>query len=637
MRRPDPNREVRLRAMAVRAATLWERLEAPFVPEPIAGGNRLALERFGRWREKAAGGSQALFERRLSWRGVPAGRALTALGGLRLEGPLPGWTRTLEQALGAARTPPRERAGGLPFAEVLAPFVQVALSRLGPEVRVPFTPEAFDALVDDLLQELSYTSAPTFQEQFLRWRGTTVAEVGVTREYEAFTAWLLDGGLWDFFAEYAVLARLLSRLVELWVGEVSGFAQALVEDREELARLFPEHAPVGRVTDLRLSLSDRHNGGRSVARVGFEGGLCLFYKPRGLGIERSWYTLLQRLNDRGADLRVLRVLDRGDRGWAEPAEHRPCDDAREARGFYVRAGMLLAVLHVLEASDCFHENLVASGAWPVLIDMEALMHPVLSWGEASDEPAREPPLHSVCRTGLLPSWDTGPGGERVDISGLGARAGQVTPYLRRRWRHVNTDAMTLEQEPIRIETEAHLPRLGDDAPLRVSHYSTELIEGFQDMYRLLVRHREALGAPDGPLAELGTRTLRILFHPTRLYSLLLKRLCAPRYMREGVERGIELDLLSRLHLASPEGSRSWLVLEAELEAMEQLDLPYFTVRADHTVLPLPTGKRLEDAIQESGLARVRRKLASLDETDLALQTRLIRASLAASTQEEAAP
>lgn len=623
-----PGSDEALRELAAKAATLWERLDGRYVPLPGAEGRRLALERLDRWREKAAGGRPELFERRLSWCGVSSQRALEVLGELRLEGPLPAWTRTLKHALRLTASGSRTR--GLPFEEVLAPFAEAAVSLLEPSVRAPFTPEAFDTLVGDLMTELSYIAAPALQEEFTRWRaGQGEASSTSRRLYTAFTARLREGGLWDFFREYAALARLLSRLVELWVLNVSEFARALVEDGEEIERLFPERAPVGRVVALALSLSDRHNGGRCVARVEFESGLRLFYKPRGLGIERAWYTLLERLNGWGADLRVLRVLDRGDRGWAEPAEHRPCENLPEARLFYVRAGMLLALLYALEASDCFYENLIASGPYPVLIDMEALMHPVLEWGAASDsihEPAHELLLNSVFRVGLLPSWDTGPGGECVDISGLGATAGQVTSYLKRRWRHVNTDAMALEHEPIRVETEDHLPKLGG-VSLRAPLHAAPLLEGFQRMYRLLVRHREELLSDEGPLRELSAQPLRILFHATRLYSLILKRLCAPRHLRSGVERSIEMDLLSRFHLESAHGDRSWPLLEAELEALEQLDLPLFSVRADRAVLTLPTGARLEEAIQESGLARVRRRLASLHEGDLELQTRFIRSSL----------
>ena len=630
---PGTGDEDVLRAISVRAATLWERLKGPYVPEPTPESARLATERLDRWRRKAAGGCPELFERRLSGGGISSQRAREALGELQLEGPLPSWTRTFEHALRIAR--PRAGGGrpnGLPFEEALTPFTETAMALLEPTARAPFSPEVFTTLVDDLMRELSYISAPTLLREFKQWcarQGSTSAESSSRRWYDAFTAHLLEGGLWSFFSEYAVLARLLSRLVEMWIRNVTEFAQALVDDRPELQRLFAPRAPLGRVSALKLSLSDRHNGGRSVARVDFESGLRLFYKPRGLGIEQSWYALLQRLNTWGADFRVLRVLDRGSRGWAEPAEHAACGDAREARDYYVRAGMLMAVLYVLEATDCFYENLIASGPYPVLIDMEALMHPVLeeeARSASAREPTRDPSLHSVLRMGLLPSWDVGPGGARVDISGLGATAGQVTSYLKRRWRHVNTDAMVLEHEPIRIETEDHLPRLGG-ACLRVSRYASELLEGFQRMYRLLARHREELAAAGGPLEQLGAQRSRILFHATRLYSLLLKRLCAPRHMRSGVERSIETDLLSRFHLASARRSRWWPVLEAELEAMEQLDLPFFTVRADSSVLALPTGRVLEDVIQQSGLERVRHRLALLHEDDLEFQSRFIQASL----------
>ena len=82
------------------------------------------------------------------------------------------------------------------------------------------------------------------------------------------------------------------------------------------------------------------------------------------------------LNEQGAPLpfKVLKVLDRSTHGWVEFVEHLPCRDRDEARRYYERAGMLLSLFYVLEGTDCHHQNIIASGEYPVLIDAETLMH-----------------------------------------------------------------------------------------------------------------------------------------------------------------------------------------------------------------------------------------------------------------------
>ncbi|MFV3350022.1 DUF4135 domain-containing protein, partial [Mycobacterium tuberculosis] len=94
----------------------------------------------------------------------------------------------------------------------------------------------------------------------------------------------------------------------------------------------------------------------------------------------------------------------------------------------------------------FHENIVAESGYPVLIDMETLMHPVIRPAtDGVEAAARADDLlfDSVLRAGLLPTWEAGRDGVVVDISGLGAAARQTTPYLRRRWSAINQDGMQL--------------------------------------------------------------------------------------------------------------------------------------------------------------------------------------------------
>ncbi|WP_437664953.1 type 2 lanthipeptide synthetase LanM family protein [Sorangium sp. So ce1182] len=626
--------EARARRIAAQASTLWERLGGPYAPEGGAECAALAAARLGRWREKAAAGDAALFGRRLSWLGLTPETATAYLGEVRLEGPPPPWTATFLRAMEAARLDGGGGARGSdrPFSGALRPFVEAGSVMIPGRCRALFTAGALDDLVDDLLRELSYIASPTLYLAFVRFRAARGGAAGAPPGralYDAFTAEQLAGGLWGLFSEYPVLARLMSSIVDAWARNVAELAAALEDDLPEIQRVFGDGSAAGRVAAVWPSLSDRRRGGRAVARLEFEGGLRLYYKPRGLGVERAWYALLRYLNERGGDFRILRTLEREGRGWAEPADHAPCHDAEEARRFYVRAGMLLGVLHVLGATDCFHENIVACGGHPALIDAETLMQPVLARrvGVApADEIADGTLSSSVLRVGLLPSWEVDGDGRCVDISGLGAAPGQVTSYLKRRWRDVNTDAMLLEHVPITVETRAHLPEL-DGTPLRASDHAEQLAEGFRAMYLLLAGRREELAAPGGPLDDLAGQEIRVLFRATRVYGLLSKRLCSPRHMRSGVERSIETDVIGRFYLDPREDPGAALLLAAEIDAMERLDIPSFAARADGRAVALPTGEVIERALEEPAVDRARRRLSSLDEADLELQTGLLRASL----------
>ncbi|MGB8508279.1 MAG: type 2 lanthipeptide synthetase LanM family protein [Pyrinomonadaceae bacterium] len=630
----ESGRENALHRIVSDASTLSERLQGAYMPVDSFESAQLAEARLEKWRERAAQGAPQLFEQRLAWLGTTPEQVRGLLGDVRLDGDPPPWSQVFTRAMAASPDASVcTLAASHPFGTILSPFVQTGLDSFVPACRSVFSQGILESLTDDLFRQLSYLAAPALYLEFATYRSalghSENALPGETRLYESFTASLLQDGLRDFFSQYPVLARLLSISTDYWAQNVSELALALTDDLPDIRRVFGGETSPERVIAVTPSLSDTHDGGRTVALLEFDNGLTLIYKPRDIGIEKAWFSLLAFLNEHGLGFHILKVLDREGHGWVKAAVHAPCRDTGEAKNFYVRAGMLLAVLYMLEASDCFFENVVACGAYPVLIDMETLMHHVFKRSAElapADELADDIASGSVFRIGFLPLWETSAEGISIDISGLGAKSGRITPYRQRRWLHVNTDAMLLEHEPIYVESENHIPRL-DGVALNAHDYTDEIVSGFRQTYELLTRLRAELSAEDGLIENIGRQEIRILFHATRIYGLLQKRLCAPRHMRSGVERSIETDVLSRFYLGSPEKSRLWYILEAEIAGMECLDIPRFAVPADSRSLPLPTGKKIEDAFEETALERLRRKLSRLNRADLEVQIEFIRASL----------
>jgi len=620
-----------LHEIVARASTLSERLAGRHVQQDVPGSASLAQVRLQQWRERAASDDPESFQKRLSWLQTTPEQVVHILGEPEAHPELPSWARIFAKAMEKTANAGSALHGArYPFGSLLYPFVVAGRELLESRCSDVFTPAILEKFADDLLQRLSYIAAPSLYLEFAVFRTSQGFSEKTAPHgsdlYDAFAQTLREGGLWNVFREYAALARLLATTVEYWARNTSELAQFLQEDLLEIQKVFAGNRSIGAVVSVQTSLSDTHDYGRTVSILEFQSGLKLVYKPRNLGIEKEWFTFLQYLNERGGDFRVLRVLDRKDRGWVELAEHSACQNVAEVKQFYTRAGMLLCVLYLLEASDCFYENVIASGSHPVLIDMETLMHHVLRQSAdlaASEELASDILFDSVFRAGFLPAWESGAQGISVDISGLGAKVGQVSPYVKRSWDNINQNAMSLKHEPIRVETGDHLPEL-DGVLLTAADYSEEIVAGFRKMYELVMQRRSELGES---LARLGRQEIRVVFHATRIYGLLLKRLATPRFMRSGVDRSIETDIVSRFYLENPEKQRFCDVLHAEIAALERLDIPRFEVMADSRSLTLPTGKVLQDAFEQTALERTQRRLASFSKSDMDLQTGLIRASL----------
>ncbi len=261
---------------------------------------------------------------------------------------------------------------------------------------------------------------------------------------------------------------------------------------------------------------------------------------------------------------------------------------------------------------------------PVLIDIESLLQP--AWDPTNPEAgAAVPAPASVLQTGLLPLWKRGSDGEFADVSGLGGQGNRRTRLRRRVWRGINTDGMHLAEEPVVTIATPNIPTLDGETQPPQDHAGA-LLAGFEQCYRFLLVHRERIAAPDGPLQTLGKADSRLICRASNLYGKLLRALAEnPRYSRDGFERSVAIEALTRPLLAAPRKPELWALLATERLAVEEGDVPFFTVAQVAGTLGIAPGLFAPDFA-----AALRR----LNEDDLARQTDIIRASLLRTAESE---
>jgi len=682
-----------------KASLIPERLAGGFVPDDAQPNDVLVAARLDKWGQTVAKGDWKKFARRLAHDDLDLSATRRVLGAVRLDEDqtLPAWSYTLREVIQDAealplkhleqsvesptcwgRTIARDRcldpADPIPFEDVLLPFIHVARQRLiaQPDTHYRLLPEACQAALErDLLRALSYIGARTLLLAFSVFRTLEQREIlqvspenpSLARKtlefndhsrkyYIAFVKELVRGGLRALFQEYSVLARLLATQTDFWAEAVGEFLRRLQADWPEIQQIGQSASQVGQAGDFSLGqivaieagLSDPHHDGRSVIAIEFASGLKLVYKPKDVGIEKAYHTLIEWLNAQrlSPPLKPLKVINRTTHGWVEFVEHRPCQNREEARQYYQRAGILLALLYALQGTDYHCENLIACGAHPVPVDHEMLMQPsppemksshgvsnlLGAVGDAVQLAAYQQLNRSVLSTGLLPTWEVGADGQAYDISALGVTSRPSWQLFQLKWKHINTDRMARVWEPVTVETSqlSTVPTL-DGVALSLNDYHQDLLAGFRRMYRFLLDHREALLAPDGPLAAFKGQTTRFTFRKTSLYRAVLHTTLAPRYMRDGADRSIQLDLLSRALLSSRAQPLPWLLLRAEQVALAQMDIPRFRLRTDNCALILDDGEIIENCLPESGYQLAISHFASLSEADLERQIGFIQALL----------
>jgi type 2 lantibiotic biosynthesis protein LanM len=621
------------------------------------------------WCQIAAKGDWEKFQRRLAWDGLSneTMRWLISKYDPPIEPEiLPVWLNTLKQIIESAKKFSSPNAGQeqpaiipecpIPFEEFYFPCLQVARNLLKDALKEQFdnynkllTSNVQTTLERRLLESLARIFVPTLMQEFAQFRTSgnalrdflTISVQGASKrdKYEAFLQNHLQDGFLSLFEKYSVLGRLAAITIDFWVESTSELVNRLITDWLAVQQCFSPNQPLTKVVNIAVGLSDNHKRGRTVAALTFDSGLKLIYKPKDLALEVAFGDLLKWCNQHRINLafKCPEVLNCSTHGWTQYIESLSCDTEDEVRRFYQRSGMLMCLIHILEGKDCHYENLIASGEYPVLVDMETLLHPEIKNSESVQiqtyPQITQKLADSVLRTALLPMKDMVVAINilSIDMSGLGKVEEQTVPSLT--WKHINTDGMKVEHETINFAPKTNVPIL-NGVFVEPKNFINEVVTGFKQMYRWVMEHREQLLSQDSPLMQFADRECRLLFRNTRTYESILLNSCQPNFMEVGMARSVGLDVLSRGFLASSNKPNFWNILAAEKHEMEQLDIPMLTANTSSKHLHLVNGTIIPDLFEKLSFERVICRVQSLSEADLMFQSQVISLSLCSRFLEE---
>ena len=527
---------------------------------------------------------------------------------------------------------------GLAFSGFLQPFIRLAAARLrtvtaalqaryGLEFPL-LSSEAESSLLEGLARRLQSLSTRTLILELNVARVMDELPGGTPQErFHHFSTVRLQEPrvLVAVLEEYPVLARLLATSTERWLTVSLELLERIASEREQLGQTFLGGRDIGSLAGLQSGVSDLHREGRSVVLLRFSSGLRLVYKPKSLAVDVRFQQLLQFLNLWGArhPHRVLTVLDRGTHGWVEHVEAAGCDSREALQRFYWRQGSSLALLHLLSAVDFHLENLIAAGEYPVLVDLEALFHQrlALDMGDSARQRAWAALDRSIISVGMLPMLIFGRSGRAgVDMSGLGGEAGQLSPQAVPMVEDAFSDTMRMVRRQGRTSGSHNRPRL-QGQPVDATAFTEDIVQGFEETYRLLRQNREAL---DARLQVFSDVEVRYIVRATQRYALLLQESVHPDFLRDGLERDKVLDNLWAEASLMPALRR---LVPSEHADLRLGDVPLFTTRPGQRHLWSSTGECIRDYFARDSLSEVRERLARMDERDCAWQASLIRKSM----------
>ena len=638
-----------------KTAFLHERIDGHFIPwnKNCDGTIDFYLDKW-----KAILGNEEVLKKRLSFDNLDIKSVKPLLGRVSLsdKNNLPPWSSILEEIISGKEeiTFEKIRSGenvynrcflphcSLPFEEAFVPFILIARKELEKQPCYDLLEEKARAEFEqELLVSLNRICADTLYAEFSLFNISCrssfeiflsqVTETKETELYDNFIKKILNDSWKDLLYKYPVMGRLISVRIKFWVDSLSEFLMRLGEDLPLISTVFLKGEKTGTVTEVQPLLSDRHNGGRTVISVTFESGLKLIYKPKDLSLEEVYFSLLSWFNEKGVNFKTVRVINCKNYGWTEFVEHLPCKDEEDGRNYYRRTGQLLCLLYVLGCSDCHMENIIASGDYPVLVDLETLMQPEVRFREDKKYEKRVNLLasrqffNSVLKTGLLPRWEFK--SEPYDVSGLGSIGIKDRSIKRDIWKNLKTDGLTTDVEFFTIKEHVNFPVL-NGLVLNPLEYKDYIIEGFKDMYLFIMEHREELLSPHSPLNGFNGKIIRFVPRATGTYALILNHSMTSGLFKDPLLWSMEIDILS-MAISQNETKNEflWTLVKKEILSLEQLDIPYVISSSDSADLIIPGRERIKDFFDEPGYNSLISCIKNLSERDMEKQIALIKGAL----------
>ncbi len=382
---------------------------------------------------------------------------------------------------------------------------------------------------------------------------------------------------WDDLAgHYPSLLSRVNTIVRNRCLATLRFAQRWTTDRRLLESLCT--GDPGDLQELNFAAGDSHRGGLTVTKLRAE-GLRFVYKPRSLAIDSALRGFVAELaDDHGSALnvRVPKVIDCGDYGWAEFVTHRFAAGNEELVTYYRGIGHLLALMRLLSGSDLHAENVIAEGGNPVVVDCETLFTPRIppapsGYGDAVDH-AGELIARTVLRVGVLPGRGMGLGWRGVDLSGVGMLPGQQPMQRQLGIIGAGTD-------------EAHIGPILVELPVAQNHpspqpalaeYWPEVLRGFDELTATLQR-LDATGKLRSRLRVFEDCRIRVVLRATEIYAEIGRMLWHPvslHNLEAARQRAFELLEKMAGNVSMAPGDTS--VINAEIDELLEGDIPYFS-------------------------------------------------------------
>ncbi|WLH12008.1 type 2 lanthipeptide synthetase LanM [Pseudomonas hefeiensis] len=382
--------------------------------------------------------------------------------------------------------------------------------------------------------------------------------------------------------------------------------------------------PARSINAIELGLGDPHGRGETVCRVDV-GAMSLIYKPRASQEALFFNHLLRQLHERtGAEyfsVYAPKVVSRERHSWIEKIDNVPCESEADVELFYSKMGAQIAVIHALNGIDFHHENIIACGSSPVMIDLECLFTASVS-NLLFDLPencalfkAFKLTRQSVFSSGFVPFAQS----SGNDQSGLTRQeqfmSTRKSLVFENGFYHLRK--ISIKHRP----QHKHLPLLAGERK-GLEHYQTAFFHGFEYAYdELMAQRQRVIQMLEQAADRLSTR---VLIKNTQRYAEFIGLSHHPRFMQNMLDREL---LLATLWKDLKDAYLAKGVPLHEITDLQRLSIPCFTMPLQANHLVNAQGETIDLGQVEPPIKSCLEKITNMSRADRILQRTVLETCL----------
>lgn len=483
-----------------------------------------------------------------------------------------------------------------------------------------YTKEVLDDFVNQLAERLQSICSRTLIAEIHEYKDQGLLQGDDSKEeYAYFCSEIVSSSnfIKELEQKYPVLFRCIGECIEATVSFYVEIICNFKSDLEKLKENILIEQDATRISHITSRGSDLHNSGKQVMLIELDNEQCILYKPHSMKNEKIYEGLYNWIQESiGLEIYTYNYLLEEDYSWSSIVRYQPCQSEEEVKRYYQRIGIHLFLAYILGTNDLHFENIIASGEFPVLIDLETIadVKDIIEGKSVSDAIFNQL-IQSVLYTGLLPNYRTDNSGLGIDSSGIAGNEQQQYSFKVPRIMMEGTSEMYIDYVQLYTEQEKNRVMLNGENISPIP-YIKEIEYGFENAYETVQCNQDYFM---NVMSQHKSLRSRALVADTQRYAMLLSSSYHPSLLQDGADREIFLYSLW-------EGRDNGAMVDLEVRSLLHGDIPYFYRTLDGLDLCSKMGS-VKAYFHTSPYAALVTKVQNMSTTDMNKQCELIRASL----------